>query len=71
MHGTKDEDAGEAGTFEQRAAEKPPGLLRDLFDFVRQNRKWWLVPILVVLLLLGLLLILAPTVLGPFLYPLF
>lgn len=51
--------------------EKNPGFLRDLVQFMRQNRKWWLIPIVVVMLTLGALLILASTGAAPFIYTLF
>jgi len=34
---------------------KPAGLLRELTDFLRHNKKWWLVPIILVLLLVSAL----------------
>lgn len=47
-------------------------LLRDLWSFMRERKKFWLMPILLVLLLLGGLIVLAsnPTV-APFIYTLF
>lgn len=51
--------------------EKEPGLLRDLFAFMRQNKKWWLVPIVVVLVLMGALIILGGTGAAPFIYSFF
>jgi hypothetical protein len=51
--------------------KKRTGLLRDLWGFLAANKKWWLLPILAVLLLFGLLLILGGTAAGPFIYPLF
>ena len=62
-------DPGEA--FAKEAETKAPSLARELFDFLRHNKKWWLLPILVVLLVVGVLVVLGGTVLGPFLYPLF
>jgi uncharacterized protein involved in exopolysaccharide biosynthesis len=62
---------GSPDDFAQRAGQKPPGLLRDIWGMLRQNKKWWLTPIVVVLLLVGVLLVLSATPLGPFLYPLF
>jgi hypothetical protein len=47
------------------------GLLSELWYFVRRNRKWWLIPFLVPLLLLGALMILAGTGAAPFIYTLF
>lgn len=58
--------------FERAAAQKPEGgLLKDLIGFLLQNKKWWLVPILVLLLAFGVLVILSGTGLAPFIYTLF
>jgi hypothetical protein len=46
-----------------------PGLLADFWLFLRTNKKWWLLPLLIALLLLGLLVILSGTGLTPFIYP--
>jgi hypothetical protein len=44
----------------------------EYLEFLRENRNWWLVPIVVVLLLLGLLIVLTQgTALAPFIYTLF
>ena len=64
-----DEDRGNA--FERAAEEKPPGLIRDFLAFLGENKKWWLLPLLIVLLLVGVLVVLGGTALGPFLYPFF
>lgn len=58
-------------TFEQQASEKRVGLLVEFFHFLRSNKKWWLVPLLVVLLGLGVLVALGSTGAAPFLYTLF
>ena len=58
--------------FEKAAAEPHRGgLLADLWGFFKQNRKWWLIPILLLLLVFGLLIILSGTSLAPFIYTLF
>lgn len=47
-------------------------ILRELWSFLRVRKKWWLAPILVMLLTLGLLLVLAESsALAPFIYSLF
>ena len=47
-------------------------LLREFMGFVRQEKKWWLLPLGTVLLLLGTLLVLAEgSAVAPFLYALF
>ena len=51
-------------------AEQLPFLL-ELWQFMRDNKKWWLGPIVLVLLLLGGLIALSGTVAAPFVYTLF
>ncbi|MEK7766416.1 MAG: DUF5989 family protein [bacterium] len=47
-------------------------LLRDVFLFAREQRKYWLIPLILVLLLLGLVLVLSSTsAVAPLLYTLF
>ncbi len=48
------------------------GFLRELWDFVRENKKWWLLPVVIVLLLIGVLVILGSTsALAPLIYTVF
>jgi hypothetical protein len=61
----------DADAFEKAAGEEQPGLIKDFLGFLSQNKKWWLLPILIVLLLVGVLVVLGGTALGPFIYPLF
>ena len=47
-------------------------LLREFFLFIREEKKWWLIPLIAVLLLVGALIVFAgSSPLAPFLYPLF
>lgn len=46
--------------------------VQDLWDYMRARKKFWLAPIIVVLLLLGALIVLAQgSALAPFIYTLF
>ncbi len=46
--------------------------LVDLWDFMRIRKKFWLAPIIIILLLLGLLIVLAEgTAVAPFIYTIF
>jgi len=51
--------------------EKNPGFWKDLVSFLLQNKKWWLVPVVLVTLLVGVLIILGSTAAAPFIYTLF
>jgi hypothetical protein len=63
---------GSMNTFEREArAARPGGLGGELWYFLHRTRKWWLAPILVVLLALGVLIILSSTAAAPFIYTLF
>jgi hypothetical protein len=47
-------------------------LLRDLWGFMRERKKFWLAPIIIVLVLLGALIVLAQgSAVAPFIYTLF
>jgi hypothetical protein len=46
--------------------------MRELWAFLRVRKKWWLAPIIVALLLLGLLIVTAETsAVAPFVYTIF
>jgi hypothetical protein len=48
-----------------------PGFFRELVMFIRHNKKWYLIPIVVSILLLGVLIALGGTGAAPFIYTLF
>jgi hypothetical protein len=56
-----------------RAAANQAGanIFGDFWAFLRSTRKWWLAPVLVALILLGLLVLLSGTAAAPFIYTLF
>jgi hypothetical protein len=65
---------------DQRSTEhttKPPpdernvGLVRELFELILHNKKWWLAPVILALLVIGALAVLGSSALAPFIYPLF
>jgi membrane glycosyltransferase len=57
--------------FEQKASAAKGGLLADAWAFLRHTKKWWLVPIVIVLILVTLLVYLSSTAAAPFIYTLF
>jgi hypothetical protein len=48
-----------------------PGLVAELGRFLWQTKKWWMVPIILTLLLLGVLIYLSGSAAAPFIYTLF
>jgi hypothetical protein len=62
---------GAGNDFTSQAEQTRPGLLLELWEFLRHNKKWWLAPIILVLLMIGALILLAGTAAAPFIYPLF
>ncbi len=57
--------------FARQAARRQAGFLEESWAFLRQNKKWWLAPMLVLLFLLGALIVLGGTAAAPFIYTLF
>ena len=56
---------------ESLARGKRTGIAREFIDFLSENKKWWLAPIVIAVLLLGLLVLLGGSAAAPFIYPLF
>jgi uncharacterized membrane protein HdeD (DUF308 family) len=57
--------------FEMLAREKRNTLIVEFLEFLKHNKKWWLLPIAIILLVMGLLAMLSSSAVSPFLYPLF
>ena len=57
----------------ERAAktESRTGMTAEFWQFLKHSKKWWLAPIVVVLLLFGVLMILSGSAAAPFIYTLF
>ncbi len=62
-----------AGGFAEEANRPAVGLVREFWEFLRYNKKWWLTPIVLVLLLISALVVfsLATPAAAPFIYTLF
>jgi hypothetical protein len=59
-------------TFENEAnLAQRNGIVTEFWHFLSHTKKWWLLPILTVLLLFGLLVFLSGTAAAPFIYTLF
>jgi Family of unknown function (DUF5989) len=58
--------------FEKAAADSQgENLASEFWSFLAQNKKWWLLPIVIVMLALGAMLLLSGTAATPFIYTLF
>lgn len=57
--------------FEQLGEEQPLGLMAEFWLFIKEEKKWWLTPIILVLLGVGVLVALTSTGAAPFIYTLF
>lgn len=48
------------------------GLMGELWGFMRERKKWWLLPVILVMLIVGTLLVFAQgSALAPFIYTIF
>ena len=57
--------------FEQASQQAQPGLVQEFIAFLGENKKFWMIPLLLALFALGTLLILGGTAAAPFIYTLF
>ena len=58
--------------FEKAAADSQgESLLSEFWSFLAHNKKWWLLPILLFLVLFAIMMVLASTGVAPFIYTLF
>jgi len=70
--GRSDTDARDGReSLEDLADTGQPGLVRELVSFLRQEKKWWLAPVLLAIGLVAVLAILAASGAAPFIYTLF
>jgi hypothetical protein len=59
------------GDFENAAAKPASSLPAEFWEFLHHNKKWWLLPIVLVLLVFGVLIFLAGTGAAPLIYTFF
>lgn len=63
------ESKSELDELAQQASDR--GLLADYLDYLKATKKWWITPIILALLLVGLLVFLSVSGAGPAIYPFF
>ena len=57
--------------FVAQSAGERVGIVAEFLEFLKDNKKWWLAPIIISILGLGLLVMLGGTAAAPFIYTLF
>ncbi len=58
-------------TFAEVSQQEQEGTIASFWDFLRHNKKWWLTPIIISLLLVSALVMLSGSGAAPFIYSLF
>ncbi|MFM8479223.1 MAG: DUF5989 family protein [Planctomycetaceae bacterium] len=66
-----DDEATEFARQAQEQRGKSPSIVREFAAFLRAEKKWWLAPLLLVLLLFAGLIALSGSAAAPFIYSLF
>jgi hypothetical protein len=57
--------------FMKQTQGQQSGIVQEFWDFLKDNKKWWLAPIVISILGLGMLVLLGGTAAAPFIYTLF
>lgn len=57
--------------FERQAAGPETSIVAEFLGFLKENKKFWLAPIIITLLLLGVLIAMGSSAAAPFIYTLF
>jgi hypothetical protein len=68
---SKQQQSVEENEFARKAMGKPSGFFAEFGYFLRHNKRWWLTPVFVLLLMLGVLVLLGGSGVAPFIYTLF
>ena len=66
-----DPESNEKSDFVAQSEGGRSGIVREFVDFLKDNKKWWLAPIVISILALGALVLLGGTAAAPFIYTLF
>lgn len=61
----------EPKTIDDISDNQSQGLVKEFWSFLMHNKKFWLIPIIIVFVLFGLLIVFGGSSVAPFIYPLF
>lgn len=71
MSDNESRDISQQSEFERQAQLRRPSFLSEYIYLLKTNKKWWLLPLILLILLFGALMILSSTGAAPFIYTLF
>jgi hypothetical protein len=71
MTSPNDRNDPQADSFSRQALLERPGFFSEYLYLLRKTGKWWLLPMIVILIGLGAMMILSSTAAAPFIYTLF
>jgi hypothetical protein len=66
-----DNEPTEKSDFVAQSEGSRSGIVSEFVEFLKDNKKWWLAPIVISILALGALVLLGGTAAAPFIYTLF
>ncbi|MCB1275577.1 MAG: hypothetical protein KDL09_03305 [Prosthecobacter sp.] len=58
-------------SFEEASQGKQSSLLADVWNMLKKNKKFWLIPLIIALLIFGIIIMVGGTAAAPFIYTLF
>lgn len=64
-------NSSEENSFEEANEGEQMGIVSEFVEFLGENKKFWMIPLLISLLALGALIMLGGTTAAPFIYTLF
>ena len=64
-------DEEKIAEFQDAASGRRPRITSDIWSFVWRNKRWWMIPMIAILMLLGFVVLLGSSGVGAFIYPLF
>jgi hypothetical protein len=59
------------GEFERAASQRGRSIIGEAWQFMAENKKWWLLPIFAAMIVLGALAVAGSSAAAPFIYTLF
>lgn len=66
-----DQGRGRPRSFEAAGDGRRPSVVEEFLHYLRESKKWWMLPILIMMLCLGVLVLLTSSPIAPFVYTLF